>query len=84
MKDGNSAMATTHRVCARESERGRWLNEFPGTGGELAKVQTSLHDAATHAACLFLPASLPPSLSFLSFSLAYNSLSAVSVSVSRT
>lgn len=79
MKDGNSAMATTHRVCAREGEGGSWLNEFPGTGGELAKVQTSLHDAATHAACLFPPASL-----FLSFSLAYNSLSAVSVSVSPT
>lgn len=79
MKDGNSAMATTHRVSARESKGEGWLNEFPGTGGELAKVQTSLHDAATHAACLFLPSSLS-----LSFSLAYNSLSAVSVSVSRT
>lgn len=67
MKDGNSAMATTHRVCAREGEGGSWLNEFPGTGGELAKVQTSLHDAATHAACLFLPASLllPLSLSLI-------------------
>lgn len=61
------ATAQWQQRTTKEREREvelRWLNEFSGTGGEFAKVRTSLHDAATHAAAA---APRSPSSFFLSY-----------------